>query len=79
METTVNLEDRAFELSNLRARQTGRSLDEVISEAIVRAYAPEMQDLGQSGELPVDGEGGLAPGVNLDDHAALEDLLAGKQ
>lgn len=79
MRTTINLRDEALELGRQKARELGKPLGEVISEAVLVAYgerrsarAPRRYD------LPVSGKGGLQPGVDLDDSSALLDLMDGK-
>jgi len=78
MRTTVNIEDQALEACRKRAVETGKSLGEVISEAILQtlsgrpASAPKRRY-----KLPVSGRGGLQPGVDLDNWARIEDVMDG--
>jgi len=76
--TTVNIEDRALELAKKKAAETGRSLGSVISDALLQAYSgrPATRKVVRYG-LPVSGTGGLRPGVDLDNSAALEDIMDG--
>ena len=78
MRTTVNIQDQALELCKQKAEQTGKSLGEVISDAILQAYShrPSGQRRRRY-KLPVSGQGGLLPGVDLDGSAALQDVMDG--
>jgi len=78
--TTVNIEDRALELGKKKAAETGRSLGSVISDALLQAYSgrPSSRKTTRY-DFPVCGEGGLRPGVDLDNSAALQDLMDGLQ
>jgi hypothetical protein len=79
MRTTVNIADEALELCRRTARQKGVSLGEAISEAILEAYRPRPAEWRRDRfELPVSGQCGLKPGVDLDSSVALEDLLEGR-
>jgi hypothetical protein len=76
--TTINIRDQALDLCKQKAEETGKSLGEVVSDAIVQAYsqrssAPRRRRYA----LPVSGKGGLLPGVDLDDSAALQDVMDG--
>lgn len=80
MRTTINIRDEALELCRKRSEQAGTSLGEVVSEAIIEAYRERPQE--RQGriryDLPAFGEGGLQPGADLDDSAALEDVMEGR-
>jgi hypothetical protein len=77
--TTVNIRDEALEACRKAAEAKGVSLGEVISEAILDSLG-ERPGGGRRRryDLPVSGEGGLRPGVDLDSSAALEDLMEGR-
>ena len=78
MRTTVNLRDEALELGKRKARELGKPLGEVLSEAILTAYRDRPTGRHrQAYDLPAAGKGGLRPGVDLDDSVALEDLMSG--
>ena len=80
MRTTVNIRPEALLLCRQKARDQKKSLGDVISDAIFAAFQerPAMAPSPQY-DLPVSGEGGLQPGVDLDSTSALEDLLGGKR
>ncbi|NUN98602.1 MAG: DUF2191 domain-containing protein [Candidatus Omnitrophica bacterium] len=79
MRTTVNLRDEALRLGKKVSGERGLPLGEVLSEAVLvafgeRALATQQQEY----DLPTAGEGGLAPGVDLDNTSALFDLMEGR-
>ncbi len=76
MRTTVRLPDDLMRAAKRRAVDTGRTLTDVIADALRSelsrgAEAPSSSSV----ELPTFGEGGVLPGVDLDDSAALLDLM----
>lgn len=78
MRTTVNLRDEALELGKRKARELGKPLGDVVSEAILTAYRDRPTARRKATyDLPVSGSGGLRPGVDLDDSSSLEDLMSG--
>ena len=76
MRTTVNIDDRLLVEAKTRAATTGRTLSEVLEDALREALArrggPEPRVA-----LPVFQSVRLMPGVDLDDSAALLDLMEG--
>lgn len=78
MRTTVNIPDEAFELLKEKARTKGLSIGDVIGEAAFAAYRDRIKEQFHGTlELPVAGQGGLQPGVDLDSHAKMEDQMDG--
>ena len=79
MRTTLDIRQEALELARLRARESGMSLGEVVSEASLAALGDTPPD--QQGKnritLPAGGARGLQAGVSLDDSAALRDRMDG--
>jgi hypothetical protein len=76
--TTVRLpEDLMREVKKVAA-ETDRTLTRVIEDAL-REHLGRRHDVAAvcAVELPVEGEGGLLPGVTLDDSRALRKLLDG--
>jgi hypothetical protein len=75
MRTTIRLEDQLLREAKTLAASTGRSLTEVIEEALreklARSYAPAAHE---EVDLPTF-SGKLRPGVDLDDSASLLDLM----
>jgi plasmid stability protein len=79
MRTTVRLEDALLRQAKARAAATGRSLNDFIADAVRAALAARPARGRRTVELPTyNGGGGLQPGVDLDDSAALLDLMDGR-
>jgi hypothetical protein len=74
MRTTINLDDALLAEAKQVAARTGRSLAAVVEDAL-RESLRRRQTARQAVELPTFGEGGVQPGVDLDDSAALLDLM----
>ena len=76
MRTTIRLDDDLLREAKANAVRTGRTLTAVIEDALRLALRPAEHPGGRV-ELPVfEGKGqGLQPGVDLDDSAALLDLM----
>jgi hypothetical protein len=77
MRTTIRLDDALLAAARQRAIETGRTLTAVIEDALRRALARGSSDGPQARvELPIaQGGGRLQPGVDLDDSAALLDVM----
>jgi hypothetical protein len=78
MRTTLNLEDDLLIQAKRLAAQRGATLTAVIEDAL-RLEMLRVRDTRERPALELrsfgDPEGGLAPGVDLDDSAALLDLM----
>lgn len=77
MRTTVKIDDRLLVEAKTRAAQSGRTLNEVVEDALREAFA-RRSGPGQPADLPVFRSTRLMPGVDLDDGAALLDLMDGR-
>jgi hypothetical protein len=77
MRTTVKIDDRLLVEAKTRAAMTGRTLNQVVEDALREAFARRGAEASRPA-LPVFGDGRLAPGVDLDDSAALLDLMDGR-
>jgi hypothetical protein len=76
MRTTVRLDEELLARAKTFAARTGRTLTAVIEDALRAALARERRRPGPGRpELPTFGAGGTLPGVDLDDTAALLDLM----
>jgi len=78
MRTTIRIDDQLLAETKRLALRTGRSLTAVIEDALREVVARQ----GDSGRrtavrLTTVGGRGILPGVDLDDSAALLDLLEG--
>jgi hypothetical protein len=76
MRTTVDLPDDLLAEAKVRAARERRTLSAVIGDALRASFArrPDVE-LSRPVELPTYGDGGLLPGVDLDDGASLLDLM----
>lgn len=78
MRTTIRLNDQLLSQAKRQAAESGRTLTRVIEDALRESLARRAKPgRKRSVSLPSFGEGGLQPGVNLDDSAALWDLMDG--
>jgi len=76
MRTTVTIDDALLVEAKTRAAASGRTLSEVVEDALRAALARRVADAPRP-ELPTFGGGRLMPGVDLDDSASLLDLMDG--
>ena len=76
MRTTVRIDDRLLVEAKTRAAMSGRTLNELIEDALREVFA-RRDRAGLRAELPVFRSGRVMPGVDLDDGAALLDLMDG--
>ena len=74
MRTTVNLDDELLRRAKERAARQGRTLSEVVSDAL-RVLLAEQAGPRREVTLPNFGGSGLRPGVDLEDKDALASLL----
>ena len=78
MRTTIRLNDQLLTEAKQLAAQTGRTLTAVIEDALREVLARRKQTpKTERVELIRLNLGELRPGVNLDDNAALRDLMDG--
>ena len=75
MRTTVDLPDDLLAQAKQAAFASKRTLTQVIEDAVREALARRKRRAPQSFELPVFGGDGIQPGVDLDDTAALLDVM----
>lgn len=75
MRTTINLDDALLAEAKQVAARTGRSLTAVVEDALRQSLRRRHPATRRSIDLPVFGEGGMRPGVDLDDSAGLLDVL----
>lgn len=75
MRTTIRLEDSLLADAKAHAARTGRTLTALIEDAL-REVMARAEAKRKRPEIPTfRGSGGLQPGVDLDDSAALLDLM----
>jgi len=75
MRTTIDLPDDLLAEAKARAAREGRSLSEVVGDAVRGSFARSLAAERKDVELPTFDGGGLQPGVDLDDSASLLDLM----
>ncbi|HSO55232.1 MAG TPA: type II toxin-antitoxin system VapB family antitoxin [Actinomycetes bacterium] len=75
MRTTIYIDDALLAEAKQVAARTGRSLTAVVEDALRESLHRRAHTADRAVELPVFGEGGVQPGVDLDDSAALLDLM----
>ena len=74
MRTTVNIDDDLLRRAKEAAARTGRSLGDVIDDALRSSLASRRKSRDVP-PLPVFGASGLRPGVDLENREQLADLL----
>jgi len=79
MRTTVRLDDQLLTDVKEHAAKTGRTLTALLEDALRALLALENRPRQpRTRRLPTYGEGGLQPGVDLDNGADLQDLMDGQ-
>lgn len=77
MRTTINVDDGLLAEAKRRAAERGTTLTRVIEDALRETLSRTDESPGGPFHTVTFGSGGLMPGVDLDDNAALLDLLDG--
>lgn len=76
MRTTLNIDEALLAEFKQLAARTHRSLSAVIQDALRESLARQAAaSSAKRVKLPTSGRGGLMPGVDLDDNAALTEIL----
>jgi hypothetical protein len=76
MRTTIRLDDHLLAEAKQRAARRGVTLTAVIEEALRETFSRHGEEQERRPlNLPSHGVGGLRPGVDLDNNAALLDLM----
>lgn len=79
MRTTITLPDALLRRAKARAAEAGRTLNAVIEDAVRAALLPRPPARSATRvSLPTFRGRGLRPGVQLDDTAALLDIMEGR-
>jgi hypothetical protein len=76
--TTVRLPDQLLAAAQAHARLTGRTFTDLLSDALRNELARATLPTRVCEPLPTYRGRGVAPGVDLSDAAALEDLMQGR-
>lgn len=75
MRTTIRIDDALYRRVKSRAAQTGRTVSDVVEDAVRESFQARRRPVPPVSELPVYGGSGVLPGVDLSSNAALRDLL----
>jgi hypothetical protein len=75
MRTTIRFDETLLRAAKKRAADTGRTLTAVIEDALRRVLAEWPPVKAETRPIPTYGAGGTLPGVDLDDSAALLDVM----
>jgi hypothetical protein len=73
--TTIRIDEALYRRAKARAAQAGRTVSEVIEDAVREALRPAHRRDAEIGELPTFGRGGLMPGVDLASNSAVRDAM----
>ena len=74
MRTTITIDESLYRRAKARAAQTGRTVSEVIGDAVREALRPR-RHVNTPPPLPVYGSGGTLPGVDLSSNVSLADTM----
>ncbi len=76
MRTTLRLDDQLFREVKAAAAESGRTFTSIVEDALRESLARRRQSPAKRRVvLPTFGSGGLMPGVDLDNSAALLDIM----
>lgn len=78
MRTTLNLDDDLMRRAKAEALRSGRTLTSLVEDALREALSRHSRPAAEAYRVRPYAGRGLAPGVDLDDSAALLDLLDGR-
>jgi Ribbon-helix-helix protein, copG family len=80
MRTTVRLDDHLLRKVRQYAVREGKTMTAVLREALLAYLArPASGGAAEPLDLPRSGRGGTLPGVDLDDTAALHEVMDGRR
>ena len=74
MRTTIRIDETLYRKAKARAAQTGRTVSEVIEDAVRESMRPGRRDVEVT-PLPTFGGSGVLPGVDLTSNAAVRDVM----
>lgn len=75
MRTTIRIDEGLYRRAKARAAQTGRTVSEVIEDAVRDALKPRRAGEREAPPLPVFGGTGVLEGVDLGSSASLRDVM----
>lgn len=73
--TTVRIDDALYRKVKAEAARSGRTIGELIEDALRAALAQSRRTPADVRPLPVHPGGGVMPGVDLTSNAALRDVM----
>jgi hypothetical protein len=73
--TTIRIDDDLYRRAKAKAAESGRTVGELIEDAVRAVLAPRPRSAPPVPDLPTFGGSGVLPGVDLGDAAALGDLM----
>jgi hypothetical protein len=74
MRTTIRIDETLYRRAKARAAQTGRTVSEVIEDALRVSMRPGQREV-EVAPLPTFGGSGVLPGVDLTSSAAVRDVM----
>ena len=77
MRTTISIEDDVLENAKRRAADEGRTLGDLVTEALRERLARRPPTPGKRYVAVTAGEGGPLPGIDITNNAALRDVMDG--
>jgi len=76
MRTTIRIDDDLYRSVKQRAAATGRSISEVLEDAVRAGLAPRLIQTAEAlTPLPTFGGSGVVPGIDLTSNAAVRDAM----
>jgi predicted transcriptional regulator len=75
MRTTIRMDEDLYRRAKAAASREGRPVSQLIEDAVRAALRPRRSSIDDVEELPVFGDSGLMPGVDLEDRRSLIDLM----
>ena len=75
MRTTIRIDDALYRKLKAEAARSGRTIGDLVEDAVRTALAQARRSDDDVRPLPVHGNGGLMPGVDLTNNAAVQDLM----
>lgn len=75
MRTTVSIEDEVLRVAKQRATEEGRTLGDLITEALRARLSPRAATARKPFRMITDGEAGPLPGVDITSNAAVRSRM----
>jgi len=73
--TTIRIDDELYREVKTQAARSGRTVAEVLEDAVRRGLHPSEQRVGGRYAVRTMGRGGLRPGVNLSSNSAVAEAM----